>query len=569
MSARQPFVPSRPASRAVNLSEETRAVAKDAFAHAVSSTNNNSSNTTGTEKMNSGLNHLDLEVKLALPPCIVTDAELVHNSNFYRSQDSTNRPLNISSFKKSASRSTGSNAGANATTGPGSDPSATHNQNQNRNLAHGGGGGPTGLLGRSKSSGVNSRGTAPSPRIYAPRPFTPGPPAAGMTPQGSATVAGFPAPEFKTPSLPFAASKSAADETAVAAQTRPSGQGHRITSSSSRHQSFFGGAHEQFSFDGPGDGNNNMDDDSGYYSSVSMSEQNENDGDDEAGRGDQLATSPMNRIQNRNGAAAAASAFRRPPSTSINPAVGNEVPGQQAGRGGANARAATLNPDFDARFANLTKRIRPASPEDNEDIVLVGSRSHQSELSKRPCIRPSHSSSLRSSHGSLPQDSVTPLENVSCGETHTDLLPHNAPHPTATIEGFPGLEFSEADLERYAELYEKGTERWSRSTMDEWLAGANDIMTKFTEIMDMVSPSHLPLVPLPVSVVFLCHSRSVAPDQGTHEVCAQFYLLNCLHINSNHRLLFPLYRCQFQGEFVQVFAHKARERALLSRTTCK
>jgi len=252
-----------------------------------------------------------------------------------------------------------------------------------------------------------------------------------------------------------------------------------------------------------------------------MSEQNENDGDDEAGRGDQLATSSMNRIQNRNGATAA-STFRRPPSTSINPAVSNEVPGQQVARVGVNARAATVNPNFDASFANLTKRIRPASPEDNEDIVLVGGRSHQSELSKRPCVRPSHSSSLRS-HGSLPRDSVTPLENVSCGERHTVLLPHNAPHPTVTIEGFPGLEFSEADLERYAELYEKGTERWSRSTMDEWLAGANDIMIKFTEIMDMVSPSHLPLVPVPVSVVFLCRSRSIATDQGTHEVRAQFH----------------------------------------------
>ncbi len=253
MSARQPFVPSRPASRAVNPSEETRAIAKDAFAHAVSST--------GTEKKNSGLNHLDLEVKLTLPPSTVTGAELIHNSNFYRSQGPTNRPLNISSFKKSASRSTGSNAGANTTMDLGSDSSTTHNQNQNKNLAHGGGSGSTGLLGRSKSSGVNSRGTAPSPRIYAPRPFTPGPPAAGMVSQGSATVVGFP-PEFKTPSLPFAAAKGAAEETAVAAQTRPSGQSHRITSSSPRHQSFFGGAHEQFSFDGPGDGNNNMDDDS-------------------------------------------------------------------------------------------------------------------------------------------------------------------------------------------------------------------------------------------------------------------------------------------------------------------
>lgn len=361
----------------------------------------------------------------------------------------------------------------NTTTDTGSDSSATHNHNQNKNLAHGGGSGNTGLLGRSKSSGVINRGTAPSPRIYAPRPFTPGPPATGMTSQGSATVVGFPAPEFKTPSLPYAAAKSAVDETAVIVQTRPSGQSHRIISSSPRHQSFFGGAHEQFSFDGPGGGDNSMDDDSGYYS-VSMSEKNENDGDDGAGRGDQLSTSPMNRMQNRN-----ASAFRRPPSTSINPAVSNEVQGQQVARGCMNMRGATVNPDFDTSFANLTKRIRSASPEGNEDIVLVGGRSHESELSKRPCVRPSH------------------------GEAHKVLLPHNVSHPTATIEGFPGLEFSEADLERYAELYEKGTERWSRSTMDEWLAGANDIMTKFTEIMDMVSlfisPLYMRLSPWSIS----------------------------------------------------------------------
>lgn len=360
----------------------------------------------------------------------------------------------------------------NTTTDPGS-------ENQNKNLAHGGGSSSTGLLGRSKSSGVINRGTAPSPRIYAPRPFTPGPPVTGMTSQGSATVVGFPAPEFKTPSLPYAAARSAIDETTVAAQSRPSGQSHRSTSSSPRHQSFFGGTHEQFLFDGPGGGDSNMDGDSGYFS-VSMSEQNENDGDDGVGQGDQLTTSPMNRIQNRN-----ASAFRRPPSTSINPAVSNEVSGQQVARGGVNTRGATVNPDFDASFANLTKRIRPASPEGNEDVALVGGRSHESELSKRPCVRPSH------------------------GETHTVLLPHNVPHPTVTIEGFPGLEFSEADLERYAELYEKGTERWSRLTMDEWLAGANDIMTKFTEIMDMVSPSHFPLVHVAVSVVFLFQSRSI------------------------------------------------------------
>jgi hypothetical protein len=84
------------------------------------------------------------------------------------------------------------------------------------------------------------------------------------------------------------------------------------------------------------------------------------------------------------------------------------------------------------------------------------------------------------------------------------LLPHKVSSPTATIEGFPGLEFSEDDLGRYAELYEKGTERWSRSTMDEWLAGANDIMVKFSEMMDMVSP--LLTLPAPIFVMFPCLS---------------------------------------------------------------
>ena len=379
-------------------------------------------------------------------------------------------------------------------------------------------------------------------------------------------MVGFSAPEFKTPSLPFTGTKSAADETVVAAQTQSSGQSHRITSSSSRHQSFFGGAHEQFSFDGPGDGNNNMDDDSGYYSSMSMSEQIENDDDGGARGGDQLATS-MNRIQNRNGAAA--SAFRHPPSAGINminPAVGNEEPGQQVARGGVNARAAIVNTNFDASFANLTKRNRPTSLEDNDDIVLVGGRS---ELSKRPCVRPSHNSSRRSSRDSLPPSSVTPVENVFRGETDTASLPHNAPHPTATIEGFPGLEFSEADMERYAELYEKGAERWSRSTMDEWLAGANDIMTKFTEIMDMVSHSRLPLVPVLVSVVFSfpCHPRSTATDQGAHEVRAQFHRPQQFANHAFNSTPSPPYRHQFQSKFIQVLAYKARERTLLSRTT--
>jgi hypothetical protein len=49
MSARQPFVPSRPASRAVNLSEDTRTISNDVFARAVSSNDNNAN----TEKKNS------------------------------------------------------------------------------------------------------------------------------------------------------------------------------------------------------------------------------------------------------------------------------------------------------------------------------------------------------------------------------------------------------------------------------------------------------------------------------------------------------------------------------------
>jgi hypothetical protein len=74
---------------------------------------------------------------------------------------------------------------------------------------------------------------------------------------------------------------------------------------------------------------------------------------------------------------------------------------------------------------------------------------------------------------------------------------------------FPGLDFSEADLGRYAELYEKGAERWSRATKEEWLSGANDIMTKFTEMVDMVSLSfRLYLGPLGgVPICFLLSLR--------------------------------------------------------------
>jgi hypothetical protein len=317
---------------------------------------------------------------------------------------------------------------------------------QNQNQAPSGGGG---MLVRASAKGPSTT------RIYAPRPFTP--PVALL--QGGGT--GFPGPEFKRPSLPFAsksvdeAADYASGQNGVEIGTRPCpsasnpdattaagaasnlfrpmscrpqdevaqmGAGPAPARGPPSRTSFFGGA--QFSIDSVVGGL----DDSGYFSSVS--EQNDIEGD---------------RIQ-----AAAAAANR-------NNVVRN--------------------------FTNQGKRIRPASPGDREEIVLDA---RARELSKRPCVR---RSPLRS-HGSLPQ--ATPLGNLSPRGTQTFVLPPNIPHPSAAIGDFPGLEFSDADLSRYAELYEKGAERWSKSTMEEWLSGTNDIMAKFTEMMDMVSLSFRP-----------------------------------------------------------------------------
>ncbi|KAH9972377.1 hypothetical protein BJV74DRAFT_210128 [Russula compacta] len=420
MSARQPFLPSRPASRTVNPSEQTTAAPSN-VPHAVS--NNTSSN-----------------IEFAGPA----------------------RPLNISSFKKSAPRTTNSSVKALL------DPDTTiHNNDRNQNQAHSGG---MTMPARSSVAGKSSTTTT---RIYAPRPFTP--PAPGAI---SPVEFSFAAPEFKTPSLPLPFATKNADDAAgqqqcssveigaprpsVAAnsdavapgqfQVRPmscrpqdeiDAQARRPPSTHQR--SFFGLGGAQFSFDSV---SSNLDD-SGYYSS-SVSEQNEIEGD-------QLAAT------NRGDAARLS-------------ATGNEV--MQAARN-VNMRAG-VNPNFDANFANPTKRIRPTSLGDGEDIVMDA---RLRELSKRPCV---DRGSLRP-HASLPGDAA--LGNISPGETQTFGLPPNIPHPMATLGDFPGLEFSEADLGRYAELYEKGAERWSRSTMEEWLAGANDIMTKFTELMDMVSLS--------------------------------------------------------------------------------
>ena len=350
------------------------------------------------------------------------------------------RSLNLSGIKRSALRTPNLSATI--------EPDTAHTQNQ--------------IQGRS-GGGTLARLAAKSSmtRIYAPSPFTP----PRDTPQG-------PAIGFKTPLLPFSkrldgapAAQGSVETTGITHSSAPSANSDGVAWNLFRpmpchpqdetgvgahgrrppsHQSFFGGP-TQFSFDSV---SSNLDD-SGYYSCVS--EQNENEGDHLV---------PANRTD-----------ALRPPST-----VGDE--GQGAAARSANPRVAA-NPDFDVNFANPTKRVRPASPSD-EEVVVLGSLSR--ELPKRPRVR-------SNSTDSLPQ--VTTLGNASSGGTQTFMLPPNVPHPMATLGDIPGLKFSGADLERYAELYEKGAERWSRSTMEEWLAGANDIMAKFNEMIDIVSLSSL------------------------------------------------------------------------------
>ncbi|KAI0247701.1 hypothetical protein BJV78DRAFT_899458 [Lactifluus subvellereus] len=354
------------------------------------------------------------------------------------------RALNISSFKKSAPRATSFSVGV--------DPDTAQNQDQ-------------GNIGSGTSARTTVKGSAP--RIYAPRPFTP-PAVTSQVPAGAFSV-----PDFKAPSLPF--SKSA-DEAAGAGQ----GPGETINTRSSMststsdttasnpfrpmscrpgpqdevgaqarrplaHQSFFGSA--QFSFDSVASSL----DDSGYYSPAS--EQNDHP---EGG-----LFAPAKR-----------SAPVRPPT-----GAGGEVRG--AARG-AKMQALGGNDMIDVDFVNPTKRIRPASPGDDEDMVLTGQGSRSRDLPKRPCVDRSPSRS----YGALPRAAA--LENASAGGTQTFILPPNVPHPAAAMGDLPGLAFSEVDLGRYAELYEHGSERWSKATMEEWLGGANDIMVKFTEMIDMI-----------------------------------------------------------------------------------
>lgn len=135
----------------------------------------------------------------------------------------------------------------------------------------------------------------------------------------------------------------------------------------------------------------------------------------------------------------------------------------------------------DAHFVHPTKRARPASPgNDDEDIHMVRQSSRPRDLQKRPCVRrtPSHS------RGSL-SESRTAERALDEGAPAFFLPPH-IPHPTAAMGELPGLEFSEADLARYAELYEQGSERWSKAPMEEWMAGAGDVLAKFGEMIDMI-----------------------------------------------------------------------------------
>jgi len=337
------------------------------------------------------------------------------------------------------------------------DPSDTA---QNQNQAPSGGG----MLARPGTKGSSTT------RIYAPRPFTP--PITLL--QGTGT--GFSGPEFKKPSLPFAPNLKSVDEGADYASGQNSVEiGTRPCPSASNADATTAGAA------------------SNLFRSMSCRPQ------------DEVA---------QMGAVAAPA--RGPPSRpsffgggqfSIDNVAGTgslddsgyfSVSGQNDNEGDRIPAAAANRNNIVRNFTNQAKRIRPASPGDREEVVLDA---RLRELSKRPCVR---RSPLRS-HGSLPQ--ATPLGSLSPGGT----LPPNIPHPTAAIGDFPGLEFSDADLSRYAELYEKGAERWSKSTMEEWLSGTDDIMVRFTEMMDMVSPF------IPLMVEFPSRFRFPV-DQGAHVV---------------------------------------------------
>ena len=287
---------------------------------------------------------------------------------------------------------------------------------------------------------VRSAAKGPGARIYAPHPSTP--PVIPPLPS-------FPTPEFKTPSLPFARSVEGAHTSSPAAAAaevtnlfrpkscRPQQQqqqqqqqgeimGGRCRPPSSE-QSFFGNA--RFPFDSSSGGDL---DDSGYFS-------------EHAADIDRFGSGP------------------------------NTIDGSAA-----------------TRFVNSTKRGRPASPSNqDEDIVLQSNRPPQARdlPPKRPCVRRSSPSSHSRGGGPLSaRTNTAPMpesapDHASGGKF---VLPPHIPHPMAAMGELPGLEFSETDLARYAALYERGSERWSKAPMEEWVAGADEVLAKFGDMIDMV-----------------------------------------------------------------------------------
>ncbi|KAH9021036.1 hypothetical protein EDB84DRAFT_1513532 [Lactarius hengduanensis] len=267
-------------------------------------------------------------------------------------------------------------------------------------------------------------------RIYAPHPSTP---SAIPSP-----LPGFPTPEFKTPSLPFSRSAeegpnnahtSPPADASVPNLFRPKSSAHTTRRppppSSSSEQSFFGNA--KFLSNGGGGGDL---DDSGYFSEHTDME------------------------------------------------VDRFGPVRHAG----DPRSVKAHPvpDIDTRFVNSTKRTRPASPGDgdDEDIPMVQQSNRPRDLPKRRRASPSHSLSSRT---------APMLESAPDEGTPAFALPPHIPHPMAAMGDLPGLEFSEADLARYAELYEQGSERWSKAPTEEWVAGADDVLAKFGEMIDMMN----------------------------------------------------------------------------------
>ncbi|KAI9434343.1 hypothetical protein H4582DRAFT_793966 [Lactarius indigo] len=366
MSARQPFLPSRPASRTVNRGDDA-----------------------GTTP-----------VRAALP-----NSNLPSDANDSAELGKPTRALNIASFKKSAPPRTPS-------FGTGAAEFEAAAQGPPRSAV--------------------KKGTTPA-RIYAPHPSTP---SAGV----SSSLAGFPTPEFKTPSLPFSRS---ADEGHTNAHISPPADATitnlnlfrpkscaqttttRRPPPPSTEQSFFGNA--KFLSSGGGGGSGDLDD-SGYFSEHT---------DTEADR---------------------------------------FAPVKHAAGDPRSVKAHAVPDDVDARFVNSTKRVRPASPgndgDDEDGPMVQQSNRPRGNLPKRPCVRRSPSLSSRAA----PDEEGAPAF----------VLPPHIPHPMAAMGDLPGLEFSEADLARYVELYEQGSERWSKAPMEEWVAGADDVLAKFGEMIDMI-----------------------------------------------------------------------------------